>query len=50
MAADFDTRLRVGLESKQEREHGRREPSAETEGWRVYEKLWTSVFNSKDAE
>ena len=42
-AAGFDTQVRLGLESEQQREQGRREPSAEGEGWRVYEELGTSV-------
>lgn len=42
-AAGYDTRRRLGLESEQEGVQGRREPSAEGEGWRVYEELGTSV-------
>lgn len=42
-AAGFATRVRLGLKLEQEREQGRREPSAEGEGWRVYEEVGTSV-------
>ena len=42
-AAGFAVRVRLGLKLEQEREQGRRGPSAEGEGWRVYEEVRTSV-------